>query len=175
MGERRSLRLLHVVRGQKNRAALGAKSSHHFPELQAALRIESRRRLIEKKNVGIADQGARGGQTLLLTSGELPDARIALLVEAQIADERIGRGSRSVERAEKAERLDDCQLLVERVLKRDSDPLSQSRPCGSTHAKISLPCSAVSFEHFDRASCGAVRSENRTLPPFDEEIYRRPP
>src|SRR5438132_1569535 len=120
------LRFFHVMSGQQNRAALLPKAGHDFPQLQAALRIQSGRRLVEKEDVGIAAQRPRPRQALLLTAGKLAHARVALLVQRQVVHHGFGIRSGAIEGAEEAHGLVHGQLFVELgFLQRDSDPLAQ--------------------------------------------------
>jgi tumor protein p53-inducible protein 3 len=119
-------RFFHVMRRQQHRTAARAISGHDVPELQATLRIEPGRRLVEKQDVRLADERTRNGQPLLLTAGEFADARIPLLVEREVAQQLVGRGTAAIERAEERERLHDRELLGElRFLKRNADTLPQ--------------------------------------------------
>src|SRR5262249_17900332 len=74
-----SLGLVEIMRRQQDRPPLLAVSATTLPQLTARLRIEPRRRLVEKQQVGIANQCARDGQTLSLTAGEFADPRFGLL------------------------------------------------------------------------------------------------
>ena len=105
---------------------LCAEALHDVPQLQAALRIEAGRRLVEKEDVGIADQRAGDGEPLLLAAGEFADARVALLIEREIAQQLLGVVPVAIERAEEPQRLEHGELLGElRFLQRDADALAQ--------------------------------------------------
>ena len=75
------LGFFHVVRGQQDRPACLLEFPDEVPELPARLRIEARRRLVEKQQIRIADERAGERQPLLLPSGERADPGVALLVE----------------------------------------------------------------------------------------------
>ena len=79
-------RLFHVMRGQNNCSAARAKLLDDVPEFEPRLRVEPRRRLVEKKNVWIARQRARQREPLLLPSRQLSDACAALLPQFHHAD-----------------------------------------------------------------------------------------
>src|SRR6185436_17053890 len=85
-----ALRLFHVVRREQHRTAAFAESRDDFPQLDAALRIEAGRRLVEEEDVGPADERGRDGEALLLSAGELAHARGALLVERELAQQLLG-------------------------------------------------------------------------------------
>src|SRR5437764_6884154 len=89
----KAFRFFHVVRRQENRSTFCAKLGDDFPKLQTTLRIESGRRLVEKKNVGIADECTRGRETLLLSSGQFSDARVAFFLERHVMQQRLRIGS----------------------------------------------------------------------------------
>ena len=72
------VRLVHVMRRDQDRAAVGAEALEHVPQLAARLRIEAGGRLVEKQQLGLAGQRARHRQPLLLPAGQLPDPRVAL-------------------------------------------------------------------------------------------------
>ena len=116
----------HVVRREENRSTFGAESRHHVPELEAALRIETRGWLVEKENVRIADERTRGCHPLFLTAGQLAHACVAFLIERKIVQQRVRIRARLVKRAEEMNRLVDGELFAElRLLQRDADALAQ--------------------------------------------------
>ena len=69
------LRFVHVVRREHDRAAERFEFGDQIPELAARLRIETGGRLVEKEQIGIADDRARERETLLLSARQLADAR----------------------------------------------------------------------------------------------------
>ena len=162
--QRRS-RLLHVVRRQQHRAALDAEALHDVPQLQPALRIEAGGRLVEEEHVRIADQRARDAEPLLLAAREFADARVALLIERQIAQQLLGVVPVAIERAEEAHGLEDGELLGElRFLQRDADALAQLALVLAPVQAEDLDLAGVGlgqpFEDLDgRRLAGAVRPE----------------
>src|SRR4029077_758275 len=60
--------LVHVMRGQQHCAAIALKVANNVPELAAALRIESGRRFVEKKNSWISHERRGYGQALALSA-----------------------------------------------------------------------------------------------------------
>ena len=118
--------LLHVMRRQDNRPPRSLELLDEIPELAAGLRIESGGRLVEKQEVGIADQGNRQGEALFLPARQRHDARVALFLELDQGNQFVGRRTSSVEAAEEPQRLDDRQLVGELgVLQLDAEPLAQ--------------------------------------------------
>src|SRR5207253_1671458 len=79
----------------------------------ARLRVESRRGLVEKEQVGIAHDRAREREALLLSAREFADAGVALLLELHAGDDLIDVATGLVEAPEESERLDDGQLLAQ--------------------------------------------------------------
>ena len=97
-----------------------------LPELEPALRVEARRRLVEEEDLRVARERAGDGQALALAAGELADARVALLLEREVGQQLLGIAAARVERAEELERLEDRELLGEpALLERDAEPLAQ--------------------------------------------------
>ncbi len=80
-----NLGFVHVVRREHDRAAVRLEVGDQIPELAARLRIETGGRLVEKEQVGIADDRAREREPLLLSARQLADAR-------RRAFRRAGRG-----------------------------------------------------------------------------------
>src|SRR6266542_588338 len=119
-----SLGLFHVVGRDDYRAAGRHELSDQVPELTSGLRVEPGRRLIQKKDLRIADQRAGDREALLLSSGKIPDACIALLPQLDEADHFVDRLPHMIKAAEHCERLGNSELLGElRVLKLHAEPL----------------------------------------------------
>ncbi len=59
---------IHVMRRQDDGAPRLLELVHQVPQVAARLRIEPRRRLVEKQQLGIADQRAGHGKPLLLSA-----------------------------------------------------------------------------------------------------------
>ena len=89
------LGLVHVVGRQHDGAAAVPQVADDFPELAAGLRVEPRRRLVEEEHLGIADQGDRDGQPLLLAAGELLDEGVGLALQRHPARSRRRRQARA--------------------------------------------------------------------------------
>src|SRR5216684_6770461 len=159
------LGLFHVVGRQEDGASLLPEALHDIPQLQTALRIESGGGLVEKENVGIADQRACDGEPLPLTAGELTHTRIVLFIERQIAQQVLGIRSGAVERSEKPQRLEDSELVGELCfLQRDPDALAQLAlvlaPCEPEDLDLAGVRPGQPLENFDRGRlASAVRTE----------------
>ena len=140
------LRFVHVVRRQQNRPARALELFDQVPELAARLRIEPRRRLVEKQQLRVADERAREREPLLLPARKRADARAPLLLELHERDHVLGRRTLREEAAE------------ERTV---SSTVSLSESCVSWSWMPSrcLRCAGVGLpphpEHLDVARVGA--------------------
>ena len=115
-----------VVGGEQDRAATRAEALDQLPELSAGLRIEPGGGLVEKEELGVADQRAGEREPLPLTSRELADARPRLLAELDQVDDFAGLGAARIEAPEQPDRLGDRELLGELgLLERDSEQLAE--------------------------------------------------
>ncbi len=120
------LGLVHVMRREHNRAAVGPESREQLPELATRLRIEACRRLVEKQQVRITRERARHREALLLAAGEFPHPAAALRFELDDAQQFVDRAAAMIERPEEPQRLFDGQLLRQlRLLQLDAEPLTQ--------------------------------------------------
>src|SRR5687767_14625688 len=150
---------------QQNGPSTFSKSRHDLPQLQAALRVEPGRRLVEKQNLRIADERAGHRQPLLLPTGELADARVPLLIESEIAQQILGRRTFAVERSEQPQRFQDRQLFSELgFLQRDTDPLADFLlvlfPVESKDLDGAAVGNGETFQNLDRRRlAGAVGTE----------------
>src|SRR6266852_4536414 len=84
------LGFVHVMGCEQNGAAGLLEFLDQFPKLPAGLRVKASGGLIEKQEVGIANQSASKGQALFLSPGEIADARIALFLELDVRN-HVGR------------------------------------------------------------------------------------
>ncbi len=75
--------LFDVVRGQQNRALVALQVLDQLVNLQAHLRVEARRRLVQKQHLRIVHQRQRQRHPLLLPARQLRVIRVALLPELQ--------------------------------------------------------------------------------------------
>ena len=82
------LRLVHVVRGQEDGLAEVAQAGDHVPGLAARRGVESRGRLVEEQQVGIADQRHADVEAAQLATREPTRTSIRLLCESDVGDRR---------------------------------------------------------------------------------------
>ena len=144
-----SLCFLHVVRGEDDCSAIRAKTRDEIPELSSRLRIETRRRLIEKEKLRISDQRARNGEALLLTARQSADAGIPLLTELYEIDDLAHVPGVLIKALKERESFVDSELLRElRVLQLNSEPL----------AELPGACIPMSPKHFHVAGVGGEES-----------------
>src|SRR5439155_9374757 len=160
-----TLGFIHVVRREQNSPSLRSEAAQDVPELPARLRIEPGRRLVEKEQLRVADEGARVGQPLPLPAGELYNIRIRFLGQPDALHHRIRIVPSLVEAAEETERLADGELLGQpRLLEGDADPLPKLQvvlpPTPAEHFDVAAGGFQQPFEDFDRGRlAGAVRAE----------------
>ena len=74
-----TLGFVHVVSSEQDRPPVALERANDIPQLAAALRIKSRRGLVQKQNLWIAHQRRRYRQTLALPAGEFADPGIGFL------------------------------------------------------------------------------------------------
>ena len=153
------------MRREHDRAAVGAEPLEHAPQLAPRLRIESRRRLVEKQQIRRAGERAGQRQPLLLPARQLAHPAVALAFELDDLQQIVDRPSAVVERSEQAERLLDGQLVGElRLLQLDAEALPQLRvvrpPAQPEHLHLARIGLQEPFEDLDRGGlAGAVRTE----------------
>src|SRR6266516_654974 len=80
-GEQRQLHAALLERREQHGPAVGAETADDLPQLAARLRVESRRRLVEKQELRHTHQRALDRETLLLPARQRHDARLALFLE----------------------------------------------------------------------------------------------
>src|SRR6267143_4479192 len=161
------LGFLHVVRREQHGAASGAKPADDLPQLPARVRVETRRRLVEEQQLGLAHQRARHRQPLLLSAGERHHARLPLFVELDEREHFLDRVRLAIKRSKQREYFADRELVGElRCLQLNAQPLAQRAP-GSAFAPRrpqNLDVAAVGrrqpLEDLDGGGLpGAVRAE----------------
>src|SRR5437588_1870906 len=144
-----SLGLLHVVSREDDRPAFGLKLLDQLPELAARLRIESGRRLVEKKQLRISNQRAGNRKTLLLSTRERTDAGVPLFAQLHFVDHISHIAWVAIEALKQRERFINRELLGQlSVLELDAEQLAQ-------FAGVRLPAAA---EHFDTARVSGEKS-----------------
>ena len=100
-----SFRFVHVVRRQKDGSTLGLQTPQDVPQLTSRLGIESRGRLIQKKQFRIADQGQSHGQALALAAGQFADVSVRLFGQRHFRNSRLGIEPPGVEAAKRVLRF----------------------------------------------------------------------
>src|SRR5438552_10902251 len=106
-----ALGLIHVVRGHENCPSASLESANDFPDLPAALRVQARCGLIEKKDLRIGHQRRRHSQPLLLSARKFPHPRVGLFHEANLLHHLVGGARVTVEAREEFKCLAYCELL----------------------------------------------------------------
>src|SRR5262249_13584011 len=117
--------------------------------------VETRRRLVEEQELGVAYQSHGDRQPLLLAAGEMLDKRIRLALERHATQHLGGLQAAAVEAAEEPEQLGYRLLVREpRVLQRDADPLADrglvGRPAQTQDLDLSRSRLVQPFEDLDR-------------------------
>src|SRR5438105_674784 len=170
------LRFVHVMRRQQNRPTLLAEVREQGPELPARLRIEARRRFVEKQQVGVAGQRAGDRETLLLAARQLPYPAAALRFQLHDPQQLVERAAAMIERPEQAQRLFDRQLVPQlRLLQLDAEALPQLAMVLLPREAEDLDLAGVRFEqpleNFDRRRLsGTIRPEQaEALTAVDDE------
>src|SRR4051812_21054371 len=106
----KALGLFHVVCGEDDRAALGLEFRDQLPQLAARLWVEACRRLIEEKELRVADERAGDRESLFLTTRQSADSRGSLLAELDLIYDFADVARLSVEALEERQRLVDGEL-----------------------------------------------------------------
>ena len=117
-------RLFQIMRGQQDRVALRLHAQDLGVEFATGLRVEARRRLIEKDELGPVHKGERQRQTLALAAREALEGSVRLFLQAEASDQFLRRYRLAIKRPEKRQRLPRRQLVLQRSrLQRGADPL----------------------------------------------------
>src|SRR5436190_108463 len=181
----RAMELLHRQRDRAARAARAARrpeAADDVPELPARLWIESGRRLVEKQQIGFADECARDRETLFLAARQGYHACLALLLELDEREDFIHTVRLAIKRAEQREHFAHLQLVGELcLLELDSQPLTQGAagrsvpPTRAENLDIAGIGQRQPFQDLDRRRLsGAVGAEqSEALAGSDDEIETR--
>ena len=159
------LGLLDVVGGEQDGALLAAEVLHQLVNLQARLRIEAGRRLVEEQHLRIVEEREGQRQALLLAAGKLRIQRLALFPELQALEELAAVDGARVEAREKVHGLADLHLVLEpRGLEADADAVLHLAGLHlrieAEHRHPAAGARAKPLEDFDRGGfSGAVRPE----------------
>src|SRR5689334_11194351 len=106
-----SRRLLHVVCGQKHRAATRTKFLDDVPQRKTCLRIETSRRFVQEQKLRVTNERARNGESLFLTTREFAHTCVSFLLERDSMDNLINIVTALIKAAKQPQGLDDRHLL----------------------------------------------------------------
>src|SRR5580704_9705655 len=113
------------MRREQDCSSAALEAADNVPELATALRIESRGRLVQKKNFGVSHQRSGYRQTLALSAGKFANENIRFLAELQVVEHFIGRARFAIEAGKQFNGFADGQLFGEpRLLQGDAQPLA---------------------------------------------------
>src|SRR5450755_4328186 len=84
-----SVRLFHVVRGQKDRFATLVVFADDFPEKQSSLRVESGAGLVQEKYLRVVHHGARNRQTLHHAAGKSANHLVGTVGELEATEQHL--------------------------------------------------------------------------------------
>jgi hypothetical protein len=164
------LGLLHEVRGQQHRDAVGAQRAHELPHQAPALRVEARGGLVEEHELGPPDHRARQREALLLADREALEGRAGAGREAQGLDEPVGvEGVRGTGRDQPEHLAHPDPGVGAAALRHDAEAGAQrvGRAGGvdAEHPHLARVAAAQPLAHLDgRGLAGAVGSEEREHP-----------
>jgi len=149
-----ALRFVHVVRGEKDGAAGGFELLDQIPELAAGLRVQAGGGLIEKKKIGIADEGAGQRKTLFLAARKIADAGILFFLELHERNGFVGARALLKKAAEETECFEYCEFFGElRILQLNAESLakffSMGTPVHSEQFHFARIGSGEAFADFD--------------------------
>jgi hypothetical protein len=99
------------VRDQQDRDTPVPDPLDQVPGVAPRVPVEPGGQLVEDRDLGVADQGERDREPLLLAARELPEAGVALLLEAEVGQQRMPVGGVVVEGGVEVERLPHLHLL----------------------------------------------------------------
>ena len=117
------LRLVHVVRRQKDGLTEGGEVPHDLPRLPSGGRVEAGRRFVEEEQVRVAGEGDGDVEAALLAARELQDPGVALLAQADETDDLADRAGVWVVAGVHPDRLGDGEVAVDAGrLEHDTDP-----------------------------------------------------
>ena len=119
--------LLHVVRQQHDRLAVGVQLAEDLPQREPALRVEAGGRLVEEQDRRPVEDRARDHQPLRHPARQREHRRLGPAAQVKLLEQLVGRAARDSGRADpeqppvEVQVLPHGQLAVERVLLGD-DP-----------------------------------------------------
>src|SRR5437899_12382944 len=124
-----TLGFFHVMRRQQHRPAGRTEAPDDLPQLAPRLRIEPRRRLVQKQQLGLADEGAGDGEPLLLPARQRHNPRLPFFLQLDEHEDLVHRVRMFIEGAKQRQRLGDSELVGElRLLQLNAEALAQCAP-----------------------------------------------
>ena len=161
-----TLGLGQLVRGQDDADPLLLEPGHHGPDGQATLGIHPRGGLVEKGNLGAADQGQGQGEALLLSSREMAPRRGGHRPQSDQVEQVLGRDRIGVVVGEQVEHPAWAQHGIDAApLEHHPDAPAEGPVLGTgvepQDADGSGRRPAVALERFDRRGlAGPVRTQD---------------
>jgi hypothetical protein len=136
------IRLVEVLGGEQDRAALSDQAADRVPHLPAGARVKSRGRLVQKDQWRPGDQARREVQTAAHPAGELRDRLVRRFLQVELREQPLSGGARvgrpqALQPAEHPQVLGGRQILINRrVLAGDADQLADAvRFAGNVHTE----------------------------------------
>jgi len=99
------------MRGQQHGSSGVFETANNFPQLAPGLWIEARGGLVHKEKLWIANQGAGNREALLLSTRELADARVKLLLQRDASQSIFWPNSLVIETTKERQRFEDGEFL----------------------------------------------------------------
>src|SRR5579862_3655094 len=171
------LRFIHVVCRQDDGSPVELELIDQIPKLPPRLRIQPGGGLVEKQEIGVANQRAGEREALLLPPGKASDTGVALFFELHQGDNFRHRRPLAEKASKQPQRFKHREFFGElRILKLDPQPLPQFTVIGSPTQSQNLNFPGIgfrqSFADFDTGRlASAVRSQQpKTFALADLEI-----
>lgn len=120
-----SMCFIHVMCGQQHCSTAFPEARDLIPELEPALRVQTRGRLVQEQKLRISYEGTGNRQSLPLSAGEFSHPCVLLLVECELPEEIDRLPPLWIKGAEQLQCFKNAELFGElRFLERDPDPLA---------------------------------------------------
>src|SRR5208282_5563531 len=164
---REQLRLLQVVSGQEDGAALLPQGADHAPDRAAGVRVQPCRRLVEEADLRVVRQGEGEPQLLFLAPGERVEPGVRLVDQLDPREKVTGRDIGPEQDTVVLDRFLGSDLIEKvEVLRDHSNPPVERCPVGPRvhpkdgHRPVGAPAEPLEDLHGGRLS-GAVRAQER--------------
>ena len=165
------LRLIHVMGGQDDRRAPRLDTLHERPEISPRLRIEARRRLVQKYEPGPVDECHGQEQALPLAAGQLAIVTLEQVTERTVVDDARKVSATVVKATEHLERFPYRQVVLQRrALELDAGLLAKPRPGRFAVIKhLARTCRRDSFDDFHGGGLAcAIRAQQAKTGAFGD-------